>query len=167
MSVVDSDPDTGVFPVACPPHRRRPGARALTRTRCLRRHPPPSRSTEAETSHAEVKLGNGTVFGADAAFDFSNAQVKKVDKTVAITNHAEIKDGDSGQVRSANGTVQVGVGQAQLLEFLQPPQCGHPAGFRPSSSRSASRLDTPPGQQYQQVDHVSCRPPDIVEFPFY
>lgn len=105
VSVVDSDPGTGVFPVACPPHRHRPGARALTRTRCLRRHPPPSRSTEAETSHAEVKLGNGTVFGADAAFDFSNAQVKKVDKTAAITNHAEIKDGDSGQVSSANGTV--------------------------------------------------------------
>ena len=49
VSVVDSDPGTGVFPVACPPHRHCPGARALTKTRCLRRHPPPSRSTEAES----------------------------------------------------------------------------------------------------------------------
>jgi len=64
-------------------------------------------SGQAGTNHAEVKLSNGTVFGADAAFDFSNAQVKEVDKTATITNHAEIKGGDSGQVSSANGTVQV------------------------------------------------------------
>ena len=64
-------------------------------------------SGQAGTSHAEVRLSNGTVSGADAAFDFSNAQVKEVDKTATITNHAEVKGGDSGQVRSANGTVQV------------------------------------------------------------
>ena len=47
------------------------------------------------------------MFGADAACDFSNAQVKEVDKTATITNHAEVRGGDSGQVSSANGTVQV------------------------------------------------------------
>jgi hypothetical protein len=36
----------------------------------------------------------------------------------------------------------------------------------PSSLRAAARLDTPPGQQYQQVDHVFSSHPDIAEFLF-
>ncbi len=79
----------------------------LHRQRHQTRRPARGGQPQAGTNHAEVKLSNGTVFGADAAFDFSNAQVKEVDKTATITNHAEIKGGDSGQVSSANGTVQV------------------------------------------------------------
>ena len=63
---------------------RSPTSLASGETVVLHFTPKPG-SGKAGTNHAEVRLSNGTVFGADAAFDFSNAQVNEVEKTATIT----------------------------------------------------------------------------------
>jgi hypothetical protein len=145
-------------------------------------------SGQAGTNHVEVKLSNGTVFGADAAFDLSNAQVKEVEKTATITNHAEIKVATAARSARTARSMSPGRDQpppgpgtpdasrsrpASVIAYRGPPQPLPPASARPScssffshrsvvirpdsepsSSRAASRLDTPPGR----ASSIASRP---------